>query len=396
MVRGLVMTIAALLGVATLSAQSYDQVVINRDTVTYRYTPIDQTSQAQAGVERFGLRLNDLITYAEDDPRSAKFSVVGGPAYSESTGWRLSAVAMLYYRTPFAPSPHSIRLGASASHKGCYAVALDGVNHFGSGHTLLYGGSFSRDRYYLYGLDYATSLGAQRGLYTMRNYEAYVRYNYHITSNITVGLRADYVNKYLVSADAFVEELVADYAPQFSGLSLGVGVRFSTCRTQDINLTRGVVVAVEYGASPAGLNSTKGVLHTVEALLDYYQPLWRGGLLALDLYGEYHSMNTPWMCRAMLGGDNRMRGYYYGRYNGNSLITAQLELRQRVWEGLVVAGWGGGGMAFSEYDAAALGRVLPTYGAGLRWYFNPSSLVRIDYGFGRGCSALIIGYAEAF
>ena len=91
-----------------------------------------------------------------------------------------------------------------------------------------------------------------------------------------------------------------------------------------------------------------------------------------------------------------MRGYYYGRFSGNTLITAQLELRQRVWEGIVVAGWGGCGTAFSCNEPASWDLVLPTYGAGVRWYFNPSSLVRVDCGFGRGCHTFIVGYSEAF
>ena len=92
----------------------------------------------------------------------------------------------------------------------------------------------------------------------------------------------------------------------------------------------------------------------------------------------------------------RMRGYYYGRFNGNTLVTTQLELRQRVWEGLVVVGWGGCGTAFSKGDPASWNKVLPTYGAGLRWYFSPTSLVRVDYGMGKGCSAFVVGYSEAF
>ena len=91
-----------------------------------------------------------------------------------------------------------------------------------------------------------------------------------------------------------------------------------------------------------------------------------------------------------------MRGYYYGRYNGNTLVTAQLELRQRVWEGLVVAGWGGCGEVFSGGNEASWGKLLPSYGVGVRWYFNPTSLVRIDCGFGRDTYAFVVGYAEAF
>ena len=396
MLRGLVVAIAAAFAVGSLSAQSPEQVVINRDTVTYTYTPIDQTSRAQTGIEGFGLRLNDYLTFAEDDPRDVKFSAVGAPSYSESTGWRLSGVATLYYRTAAASSPHSLSLSASASLKGCYGVSLDGVNHFGARHRLGYGGSFALDNRRLYGLDYATSMVGGYGEYRARNYDAYLHYDFNIVRGVTVGVRVDYVNKNIISADAYTSAIISGDINRVSALGIGLGIKYSTCRTEDINLTRGVMLAAQYKVSPKVLNNIGGGLHEVSAVVDWYQPLWRGGLLALDVYGEHHSQNTPWMCRAMLGGDSRMRGYYYGRFSGNTLITMQLELRQRVWEGLVVAGWGGCGTAFSKYDPAAWGSVLPTYGAGIRWYFNSTSLVRIDCGFGRNCHAFIVGYAEAF
>lgn len=396
MLRGLVVAIAAAFAVGSLSAQSPEQVVINRDTVTYTYTPIDQTSRAQTGIEGFGLRLNDYLTFAEDDPRDVKFSAVGAPSYSESTGWRLAGVATLHYRTTGASLPHSLSLSASASLKGCYGVSLDGVNHFGARHRLGYGGSFALDNRRLYGLDYATSMVGGYGEYRARNYDAYLHYDFNIVRGVTVGVRVDYVNKNIISADAYTSAIISGDINRVSALGVGLGIKYSTCRTEDINLMRGLAIVVEYKTSPDRLNSVGKTLHEVGAVVDWYQPLWRGGLLALDVYGEHHSQNTPWMCRAMLGGDSRMRGYYYGRFSGNTLITIQLELRQRVWEGLVVAGWGGCGTAFSKYDPAAWGSVLPTYGAGIRWYFNSTSLVRIDCGFGRNCHAFIVGYAEAF
>ena len=396
MLRGLVVTIVAALAVGTLSAQSPEQMVVASDTVTYRYTPIDQTSRAQTGIERFGLRLNDYLGFAEDDPRDVKFMAIGGPAYSESTGWRLSALATLYYRTKVSPLHHSVRFGGMASLRGCFGASIDGISHFAERHTISYGGSFALDRRYLYGLDYATALSDDRGEYRLRSYGAYLSYDFEVVPLLTLGLRSEYQMCEVVGADAFVCDMIAGREHIFSAFDIGIGIRYSSRHTEDINLTRGGVVEAEYSISPGVLNSVGEELHEVSLLLDWYQPLWRGGLLALDAYGEYHSANTPWMCRAMLGGDDRMRGYYYGRYSGNTLATAQLELRQRVWEGLVVVGWGGCGTAFSKDDSAAWSRVLPTYGGGIRWYFNPTSLVRFDCGFGRHSHAFIVGYTEAF
>jgi hypothetical protein len=91
-----------------------------------------------------------------------------------------------------------------------------------------------------------------------------------------------------------------------------------------------------------------------------------------------------------------MRGYYPGQYNGNSLITTQLEVRQHIWEGLVGVLWGGAGVVWSEHDSVAWRKVLPNYGAGIRWYLSLSTAIRIDVGFGRGCYNFVVGMNESF
>ena len=93
------MAIAVMLVAGTLSAQDDITTVVGSETIEYRYTPIDQTTHTQTGIERFGLRLNDYLTMADNATRRVKFSVIGAPAYSENTGWRLSAVATMHYRT---------------------------------------------------------------------------------------------------------------------------------------------------------------------------------------------------------------------------------------------------------------------------------------------------------
>lgn len=391
------MAIAVMLVAGTLSAQDDITTVVGSETIEYRYTPIDQTTHTQTGIERFGLRLNDYLTMADNATRRVKFSVIGAPAYSENTGWRLSAVATMHYRTNNVALPHSLSLRGMASLRGCYSLAFDGVNYLGTtSHELCYGGGFGRESAYLYGLDYATSLQGMRGGYIARDYSAYLHYLYRIDSVLTLGLRVDYDYMSLLSAESWVDGILSGDETMFSGVGFGANIAYSTRHTEDINLVRGLYLRAEYIVHPAALTTCEGVLHELNFTFDYYQPLWRGGLLALDIYGEHHSANTPWMMRAYLGGDSRMRGYYYGRFNGNTMATAQVELRQRVWEGLVLAGWGGCGTAFSVNDPVSWRKVLPTYGAGLRWYLNATSVVRIDYAMGRKCSAFVVGYSEAF
>ena len=91
-----------------------------------------------------------------------------------------------------------------------------------------------------------------------------------------------------------------------------------------------------------------------------------------------------------------MRGYYPGRFNGDNLFAAQVELRQHLWHRLGCVVWGGGGVAFSADDRFAWRKVLPTYGLGLRWSLHEGSNLRIDAGFGRKSYALMLGINESF
>ena len=395
--RGLLTAIALVFAMGTLSAQSARVMTTGADSLEYRYTPIDQTSRAQTGIERFGLRLNDYLDMSDDDGRRVSFSFAGAPAYSVNTGWRLAAGAIMRYRTQGVAQPHTLSLNAMASLRGCYSVSLDGRNYLGSTRNWLeYGGFMNRAYASLYGYGAVESVLARRGEYLSSVYGAYLHYFCRVTSRFTVGVVADYDYESLLQSDEHTDEILGGADGSFSGLGVGVNFTYSTRRTEDVNLSRGVYLRAEYMLHPDVLNSSVATLHGVNVAFDYHQPLWRGGLLVLDLYGELHSAGTPWFLSATIGGDDRMRGYNYGRIMGRGVAESQVELRQRVWEGLVLAGWGGLGVVFSEDVSALRCEMLPDYGLGLRWYLNPTTAMRVDYGFGRGCKAFVVGYTGMF
>ena len=73
-----------------------------------------------------------------------------------------------------------------------------------------------------------------------------------------------------------------------------------------------------------------------------------------------------------------------------------MELRQHIWRrnGMVI--WGGAGTVFSKFSEITSRTILPSYGLGYRWEFKQRVNVRLDYGFGRGCSGFIFSINEAF
>jgi outer membrane protein assembly factor BamA len=167
-------------------------------------------------------------------------------------------------------------------------------------------------------------------------------------------------------------------------------------RDNSYNPTRGIYLSLTGEVRPKALGSYNQTLWHVTAQANLYQSLWQGAVAALDLYGDAWSSATPWFYWPMMGGQSRMRGYYYGRYTNSKMATAQLELRHEVWGPIGVVAWGGAGTVFSSLKTFDWGEILPTYGVGLRLKAGDRTALRIDYGLGRRCSGIIINVNEAF
>ena len=130
---------------------------------------------------------------------------------------------------------------------------------------------------------------------------------------------------------------------------------------------------------------------------DTYCGVWNGGVLAFDLYSEFAYSQVPWYAMPAVGGPDRMRGYYKGRYRDNNMVTAQVELRQHIWEMFGAAAWVGAGNVWGSGGAFSLKHTLPDWGLGVRVRVNGSMSLRFDWGFGeKGQNGFILGINEAF
>lgn len=130
-----------------------------------------------------------------------------------------------------------------------------------------------------------------------------------------------------------------------------------------------------------------------------YIKVYRRHIVALQAYFEYNGPGTvPFRNLARMGGPERMRGYYSGRFTDRAHVCFQAEYRFPIW-------WRFGGTAF-----ASLGEVAPsygkmsinglkyTYGFGLRFAANRLERInfRFDYGFRKGGGDYYFTVAEAF
>lgn len=392
--------IAALLTLFTevISAQDYPTDAIDTASLSYTYTPFDPNSANRRGNASQRV-LDYLLGTAPANDKKVRFSFIGGPGYSTETSFRLGVLGQMAYRIKgnnLSAQPSTASLSASVSITGFYRISLTGNNFFRNGkHRLSYCTEFRSLPTRFWGLSYDASLHNPAGRYTSKRYLISARYSYALTRNTYIGAYADYRYLNAIKPDANALAALGDSRTCASSAGIGINLTYDS-RNITTNATKGIYASVEAILRPEFANNLGSNLWQLSATFDYYQPLWKGGTLALDLYGEFHSSETPWLLRSELGDDNRMRGYYPGRFNGNNLLTAQAELRQHIWKRLGGAVWGGAGTAFSVGDEFKWTKVLPTYGIGLRWELNQHSHLRFDAGFGRKSYAFVLAFNEAF
>ena len=130
---------------------------------------------------------------------------------------------------------------------------------------------------------------------------------------------------------------------------------------------------------------------------DWYTKVWEGGIIASDIYSIFTYGNFSEQMLPTIGGTERMRGYYYGRYRNNNIISAQIELRQTIWQMIGGAVWVGGANLWGKYNKFQLSNTLPNYGLGARITITDNLRLRVDYGFGKdGQNCFILSINEAF
>ncbi len=133
--------------------------------------------------------------------------------------------------------------------------------------------------------------------------------------------------------------------------------------------------------------------------LRHYLPVGRSMVLALQGNGQFSHGDVPFNMLPLLGGKYSMRGYYFGRFRDNYLLTGQAELRFPVWKRFRGVVFMGAGATAPTMDHFTWEGLKPSVGLGLRYIFDPQEniVLRMDFGFGEnGNNGLYIMINEAF
>ena len=376
-----------------LMAQNDSILVIGRDTVAYRYTPMDakNSTQESAAGSRF---LRYLAESNIDRSFEQKVDMTFVPAlyYSPSTSAGLAVMAAGSYRLDKANRTipaSNFSVYAAASLTGFYRVGVKGNNIFrNDNQRIIYNAEFFSMPTSFWGVGYDAAMTNAKMRYLASRTIVDVRFLQKVTKGLYLGAGADFNYHFgsfggkrnFVAESDFLARLGGERVA-YNATGISIFVEFDT-RDVLSNPQRGVYLGVQAKVRPKGMSNIGQTLWSGRLVFDYYQRLWRGAILALDLRSEVNSKHTPWVYNASIGGTSAMRGYYAGRFNDLCAVTLQAELRQKIYKGFGVVAWGGAGNVFRNLRTFEWHHTLPTYGVGLRYELRKGVNLRLDYGFG--------------
>lgn len=337
-------------------------------------------------------------TNVEKKKKKVDLSFIGGPVYTPETSFGLAVMMAAQYKTDKTDSLLPI------SNAAIYASgALTGFYGIGISNTTI----FPHDRFRL---ALKASFSSRPNKYWGIGYEAgNNKDNYTEYVQLTEKLQADFsinVNgKLFMGLCTQIQNVQSKKIDTAGGkplmtpehvLGIGAGP-FIVYDTRDFipNAYKGMFIRLGYRFFPSFFGN-KAVFSQFDLQFDWYKQLWKGAVLATDLYGEERSGDVPWSLLGEAGGSSRLRGYYEGRFRDKNYVAAQVELRQRIYNRSGVAVWVGGGNVFPRFNEFEFHQSLISYGIGYRWEFKKRVNIRLDYGRGKDQSGFYFGINEVF
>lgn len=331
------------------------------------------------------------------------FDVSGtvGIGYTQETDVAVAAAATGLFRTDMSDTlapPSDVTIAATVSATGFYSLDAGGNLLWRCGrHRLAWDLDLGSMPVRFWGLGYEAADTNPRTRYTHKAQRATVEYSTRVAGPFFAGVSLDLRHAEATNLDATGQRYLDEQSQPRHALSTGIGItaRIDT-RDNKHSATRGIYLALLTEIRPRALGDCGTTLWHITATADWYHPLWRDAVVAVDLHADLWSSATPWLFWPSLGGASRLRGYYAGRYTDRKMVTAQVELRQHIYGPISACVWGGAANVCASHKLFDWSEILPNCGTGVRLALGEKTALRIDYGFGRRSNSLVINVNEAF
>ncbi len=227
------------------------------------------------------------------------------------------------------------------------------------------------------------------------NFNGLVRLKKNIYAGIIIDIN-DYFNVDVDTSSFLVKDHVSGVK---GGLSNGLGISFAyDSRDNRYNAYKGAAILTSFSFHPSFIGSKYQFTKWQLDGRKYWNP-WLKHVIAVQATTTWTDGDVPFYELALMGGENKMRGYYEGAYRDRVLMDAQVEYRMPVWNIFGIAAWVGTGRVGSSYSDMSLDGFHISYGAGLRIKVDSknNTNMRFDFGFGpKGIHGTYINFAEAF
>ncbi|HEY1847490.1 MAG TPA: BamA/TamA family outer membrane protein [Buttiauxella sp.] len=334
-----------------------------------------------------------------DAGKGISWSVLPGPFYTPELKLGLgTAIAGIYRVDPFdkVTQNSSISLTGFVSSSGALGVGMKNYTFFSDDLWRLFvDGSLARIPTGFWGIGYDAAQGDKQK-YTEESFQLHPQIMRQLVDNLYAGVGWDFSTLHASVEDAHPGDLFTRYHAGTSPVSSGATVTLNY-DTRDV-ITRpqkGQFFSAEYSVFDPDFGSDTHFT-VLQLQYNYYYALNENDVLAWDLWGRFARGEVPWDRLSEAGDDNRMRGYYQGRYRDKDVVSTQLEYRKKLsWRHGYVLWLGAGSLGANPQDLSHH-PVLPTVGAGYRFEVKPDMNIRLDLGFGKESAGFYFQVAEAF
>lgn len=362
-------------------------------------------SEAQAALPSRGEVDGWLQKLGASDSFDAKkgidWGVMPGPFYTPELGLGIGTAVVGMYR----PDPNdtvsqnsTLTLSGYFSSTGAFGVTLQNYSFFAEDDWRFFlNGALSNTPTYFWGQGFtAGDNDSQKQQYTAQVLDLRPTLYRRLAPNVYFGVGWTLNAQHAGEIDDNDPPNIQQTADGASILSSGGSVELSWDDRDFVpNPRRGQYASVRYTRfTPQTGSDTR--FDQYQLHYSRYHSLDDNNVLAWELDGAFTQGDVPWSMMPLLGSNQRMRGYYEGRYRDKNVVSGQLEYRRKLdWRHGVVA-WLGAGTMGPSFHALDDGRWLPSAGIGYRFEFKPRVNVRLDYGIGKGSNGFYFQVGEAF
>ena len=231
-------------------------------------------------------------------------SVALAPSYTREGSVGIGAMVSGLYRldkTDSVMQPSHVSLSGSIAIKGFYVLLLNGSNNFkGNKSKLDYQIYFTNKNLDFWGISYEACLMNPITEYKRQQLKFDVNYIYKLTNNWHIGALGtlNYTNAKSIGNLDYLEGQKPSYL--FGGI--GLSIQYDS-RDYIQNPKKGIFFRVQEICYPQFMSTYNKTIFSTTVIFDAYQRLWKGSVLAYDLYGQFKSKDTPWVLREELGAE---------------------------------------------------------------------------------------------